>query len=58
MEKFLYVFSKEARDDLLLHGYSLLKGDDTKEVYVFANQDNFTFDLSETTYVRSNILTF
>ncbi len=58
MEKFLYVFSKEARDRLLAANYSLLKSDEKNEVYVFVNQMDETFALADISCIRSNTLTF
>lgn len=58
MEKFLYVFSKSARDNLLAANYTLLKSDDQNEIYVFANQMDMTFALADISFVRSNTLTF
>lgn len=58
MEKFLYVFSKEVRDRLLAANYTLLKSDEKNETYVFANQVDMTFALANTSFVRSNTLTF
>ena len=58
MEKFLYVFNKEARDRLLEANYTLLKSDEKNEVYVFANQMDMTFALADISFIRSNTLTF
>lgn len=58
MEKFLYVFNKEARDRLLEANYTLLKSDEKNETYVFANQMDMTFALADISYVRSNTLSF
>lgn len=58
MEKFLYVFNKEARDRLLEANYTLLKSDEKNETYVFANQMDMTFALADISYIRSNTLTF
>jgi hypothetical protein len=58
MEKFIYVFSKSARDSLLAANYTLLKSDEQNEVYVFANQMDMTFALADISFVRSNTLTF
>ena len=58
MEKFIYVFSKSARDSLLAANYTLLKSDEQNEVYVFANQMDMTFALADTSFIRSNTLTF
>ena len=58
MEKFLYVFNKEARDRLLEANYTLLKSDEKNETYVFANQMDMTFTLADISYIRSNTLSF
>jgi len=58
MEKFLYVFNKEARDRLLEANYTLLKSDEKNETYVFANQMDMTFALADISYIRSNTLSF
>lgn len=58
MEKFLYVFDKESRDKLLSANYTLLKSDDSNDIYVFANQAEMTFALADVSYVRSDVLTF
>lgn len=58
MEKFLYVFNKEARDRLLEANYTLLKSDEKNETYVFANQMDMTFALAGISYIRSNTLSF
>lgn len=58
MEKFIYVFSKSARDRLIAANYTLLKSDEQNEVYVFANQMEMTFDLADISFIRSNTLTF
>ena len=58
MEKFIYVFSKSARDSLLAANYILLKSDEQNEIYVFANQVDMTFALADISFIRSNTLTF
>lgn len=58
MEKFLYVFNKEARDRLLSANYTLLKSDEKNEIYVFANQMDMTFALADISFIRSDTLTF
>jgi hypothetical protein len=58
MEKFIYVFSKTARDSLIAANYTLLKSDDQNEIYVFANQMDMTFALADVSFIRSNTLTF
>lgn len=58
MGKFIYVFSKEARDRLLAGNYTLLKSDESNEIYVFVNQAEMTFALSDVSYICSDSLTF
>ena len=58
MEKFLYVFNKQARDSLLAANYTLLKSDEQNEIYVFANQMDMTFTLADISFIRSDTLTF
>lgn len=58
MEKFLYVFNKQARDSLLDANYTLLKSDEQNEIYVFANQVDMTFALADISFIRSDTLTF
>lgn len=58
MEKFLYVFDKESRDELLVAGFRLLKSDKKNDVYVFANRADMVFDLADISFVRSDVLTF
>lgn len=55
--KFAYVYSKEARDKLLMRGYELLKSDDVHQIYVFAN-NRAVFDCSEISVAFSDTLTF
>ena len=55
---FIYVCSEEAKNELLARGYCLLKADDTKGIYVFANNGDMTFANSEMTFVYSNTITF
>ena len=38
MPKFIYVFSAQDRDTLLSNGYSLLKADYEKKIFVFENK--------------------
>ena len=38
MPKFIYVFHKDDRDELLASGYELLKQDEERNIYIFVNQ--------------------
>lgn len=58
MEKFIYVFDEKSRDELIVAGFRLLKSDNKNEVYVFANQMEMAFELSDVSFVRSDTLTF
>lgn len=58
MERFLYVFDKESRDELLVAGYKLLKSDKKNDIYVFANRMDMAFELTDISFVRSDTLTF
>lgn len=58
MDRFIYVFSKKDRDELVKRGFALLKDDTTKDVYVFVNSCKGEFDLSPMTFALSDTLTF
>lgn len=61
MNQFIYVFNKQDADYMETKGFVLLKSDDLKQVYIFANQDNvllFQSSLVDVEYVLSNTLTF
>ncbi len=58
MEKFVYVFSREARDKLLSKGYKLLKSDESNDTFVFENDASMVFSLSDISMIKSNTLTF
>ena len=60
MDKFIYVFSKAARDKLLKAGFLLLKTDEWNSTYVFCADDKLHFDLAsaDISYITSNTLTF
>ena len=55
---FIYVFSIQDRDTLLSKGYKLLKSDEKNNIYIFANNDQFTFGETDMKFVFSNTLTF
>lgn len=58
MCKFIYVFKKDIRDELLSCGYTLIKSDDLKKIYVFENTNNICFSLNKSDYVYSDTMTF
>lgn len=58
MENFIYVFTNDAKEALLERGYTLLKEDPARGVYVFANEMAQTFTSNEFLFVLSNSMTF
>ena len=58
-EKFVYVFSKKARDKMMKAGYQLVRSDDNAGQYVFENNPTLTFSKTGVKdAVKSNTLTF
>lgn len=64
MNKFIYVFNKEAKELLERSGFKLLKSDENNSVYVFVGGDlqegseRYMFALSQVSYIPSDTLTF
>ena len=58
MKKFIYAFAESDRDTLLSQGYTLLKADNIKKIYVFKNKDNLCFSPTDGSFVLSDTLTF
>lgn len=58
MKKFIYAFAESDRDTLLSQGYTLLKADNIKKIYVFKNKDNLCFSSTDGTFVLSDTLIF
>ena len=56
--KFIYVFDNESRDLLMSKGYSMVKQDIVKNIYVFINKPEFNLSFEKTKYVMSDVLTF
>ena len=56
--KFIYVFDNESRDLLMSKGYSMVKQDIVKNIYVFINKPEFNLSFEKTNYVMSDVLTF
>ncbi len=57
-QKFIYVFSDEARDALLMRDFQMLSGDEKRHIYVFLNDGNMSFSYEQIPYTLSNTLTF
>ncbi len=58
MYKFIYVFTKETSDALILQGFNLVKSDEKNKVYVFENNPTLKLMFSKKDFVLSNTLTF
>lgn len=58
MKKFIYAFSESDRDTLLSRGYTLMKEDNIKKIYVFKNKDDLCFSARDGTFALSDTLTF
>ena len=58
MEKFIYVFSEDARDKLIKLGYKLIKSDERNRAYIFENSDILKFEQLDISAIKSNTLTF
>lgn len=59
--KFIYVFSKDARDKMLHKGFNLLKNDELGLIFVFDSESNSKYsisDLDDVSYILSDTLTF
>lgn len=56
--KFIYVFDKDVKERLIKLGYSLLKDDIAKSVFVFEANDSLNFELSDKEFVYSDTLSF
>lgn len=58
MYKFLYVFTQQDRDELLLKNFVLLKSDKEKDIYIFENNGKLQFNKNSINIIPSDILTF
>lgn len=56
--RFMYVFSKEDRDDLVAAGYTLIQNDEENKIFVFENKNNLTFDKKNVEHIETDTLTF
>lgn len=57
-DKFVYVFSEEDKQKMLLAGYKLLTGNDVSGVYVFENSNSAKFSMNDVRFATSNVLRF
>ncbi len=61
MKPFVYALSDEARDKCLQHGLTLLKSDETNNIYVFTANDTYSLEFDAANckdLLFSNTLTF
>lgn len=58
MQKFIYVFSREARDRLIEQQYTLLQSDTRNDIYVFAYESTEAFSCKDVSCVLSDTLVF
>ena len=57
MSKFIYVFTKEAKDDMQKRGYELLQEDKANGIWIFLNKDPDCLEFSSSyQVVLSNVL--
>lgn len=56
MEKFIYVYTEDARDKMKAAGYTLLKS--ANGIYVFLNENRLNFAKLDISYILSDTLTF
>lgn len=57
-DHFIYVFSKQDKDELLALGFTLLKSNEKSDVYIFENDRKLTFAIGDRRFLMSDILTF
>lgn len=58
MGKFIYVFTEDDKDKMLLAGFSLIRADSKNKMFVFENKNTMNFSLANIKYVLSDMLTF
>lgn len=56
MPKFIYVFNKDDKEELLSFGYELLKQDEERNVYIFVNQEVQKFGELKLPFVTTDTL--
>lgn len=58
MDNFIYVFTKSDRDRLLSLGFTILKADESTDIYVFVNNGQQKFTVDDMKFALSDTLTF
>ena len=58
MYNFIYVFTKSDRGRLLSLGFTILKADESTDIYVFVNNGQQKFTVDDMKFALSDTLTF
>lgn len=58
VDKFIYAFDVDTRDKLLSRGCKLIKSDERRNIFVFENKEQCTFEANSFAVVFSNTITF
>ena len=58
MDNFIYVFTKSDRDRSLSLGFTILKVDESTDIYVFVNNGQQKFTVDDMKFALSDTLTF
>lgn len=59
MDKFIYVFSKEAQMKLIASGMTMLNADESNEIYTFLNEGSpAKLEFADVSYLTGNTLSF
>lgn len=58
MLNFIYVFNEKDKTKMLERGFSLLKGNPEKHIYIFANEQRTELVFDDIDYILSDMLTF
>lgn len=56
--RFIYAVGEATRDILLQNGYTMLKQDGTKHIYIFLNKDQNVFMDTDISFTLSDTLSF
>lgn len=58
MGNFIYVFTKSDRDKLLSLEFTMLKADESADIYIFINDGQRKFTVDDIKFALSDTLTF
>jgi len=57
MPKFIYVFNKSEKEKFIQKGFTLMKGDERSDIYVFLNQGQ-NLNFCDASYALSDTIAF